>query len=113
MSTKPTMLQIANSKALWMEYVDPQNTAPDEFESMTVSQRMNVQIDLWPDEYDEELRNLAIEVAGIVYDGDSKDERDELESEIFDWLADGETNVLEAAAVAVEWEIYEAEAAEA
>lgn len=112
MTTKPSMLRIANSKALWMEYVDPQNNAPSEFDSMTVSQRMNVQINLWPDEYDEELRTLAIEIAGIVYDGDDKNERDELEGEIYDWLADGETNVLEADALAVEWEIYEADAAE-
>jgi len=110
---KPSMLRIANSKALWMEYVDPQNAAPGEFESLTVTQRMNVQIELWPDEYDEELRTLAIEIAGIVYDGDSKDERDELESEIFDWLSDGETVTLPADALAVEWEIYEAEAADA
>lgn len=110
---KPTMQRIARSKSLWDEYVDPQNAAPGEFDSLTVAQRMNVQINLRPDEYDEELRTLAIEIAGIVYDGDSKDERDELEGEIYDWLADGETVTLPADALAVEWEIYEAEAAEA
>jgi len=110
---KPTMLEIANSKALWMEYVDPQNAAPGEFDSLTVAQRMNVQINLWPDEYDEELRNLAIEIAGIVYDGDSKDERDALEGEIYDWLADGETITQGADELAAEWEEYEATAAEA
>ena len=113
MSTKPTMIRIAKSKALWMEYVDPQDAAPSEFDSMTVAQRMNVQINLWPDEYDEELRTLAIEIAGIVYDGDSKNERDELEGEIYDWLADGETITQGADELAVEWEIYEANAAEA
>lgn len=111
--TKPTMQRIARSKALWMEYVDPQGNAPEQFDDLTVEQRVNIQADLWPDEYAEELRVLAIEIAGIVLDGDDKNERDALESEIFDWLVDGETVTEDADALAVEWEIYEANAAEA
>jgi Arc/MetJ-type ribon-helix-helix transcriptional regulator len=110
---KPTMKRIASSKALWNEYVDPQRNDPELFDSLTVEQRINVQRELWPDEYDEELRTLAIEIAGIVLDGDDKDERDAIEGEIYDWLADGETVTLDADALAVEWEIYEATAAEA
>jgi hypothetical protein len=110
---KPTMKRIASSKALWNEYVDPQRNDPELFDSLTVEQRINVQRDLWPDEYDEELRTLAIEIAGIVLDGDDKNERDAIEGEIYDWLADGETVTLDADALAVEWEIYEATAAEA
>jgi len=110
---KPTMQRIARSKALWNEYVDPDGNAPEQFDALTVMQRVNVQRHLWPDEYDEELRVLAIEIAGIVLDGDDKNERDALESEIFDWLADGETVTEDADALAVEWEIYEAYAAEA
>ncbi len=110
---KPSMQRIARSKSMWDQYVDPQRADPALYASLTVTERVNVQRNLWPDEYDEELRTLAIEIAGIVYDGDSKDERDELEGEIYDWLADGETVTESADALAVEWEIYEATAAEA
>lgn len=34
---KPTMQRIARSKSLWDEYVDPQNAAPGEFDSLTVA----------------------------------------------------------------------------
>ncbi len=110
---KTTMQRIARSKALWSEYVDTDNNAPEQFDALTVEQRVNIQADLWPDEYDEELRVLAIEIAGIVLDGDDKDERDALEAEIFDWLKNGKTVTEDADALAVEWEIYEANAAEA
>jgi hypothetical protein len=113
MNSKPTMKRIANSKALWNEYVDPQRNDPELFDSLTVEQRINIQRELWPDEYDEELRTLAIEIAGIVLDGDDKNERDAIEGEIYDWLADGETITQDADALAVEWEIYEADAADA
>ena len=113
MNSKPTMIRIAQSKALWNEYVDPQGNDPALFDSLTVEQRVNVQRDLWPDEYDEELRTLAIEIAGIVLDGDDKNERDALEGEIYDWLADGETITRGADELAAEWEEYEATAAEA
>lgn len=109
--TKPTMQRIARSKALWNEYVDPDANDPEQFDSLTVEQRVNIQAELWPDEYDEELRVLAIEIAGIVLDGDDKNERAALEGEIYDWLKGGETVTKDADALAVEWEIYEAEAA--
>lgn len=111
MTSKPTMIRIAQSKALWNEYVDPQANDPALFDSLTVEKRVNVQRNLWPDEYAEELRTLAIEIAGIVLDGDDKYERDALEGEIYDWLADGETVTKSADELAVEWEEYEADAA--
>ncbi len=63
---------------------------------------------------DVQRATLATEIADIVLDADSKFERDALAAEIYDWLADGDdVDGLTAEALAVEWEIYEADAAEA
>lgn len=51
---KPTMQDIAESRELWKEYVDPQNNDPELFDTMTVQERMDLQRDLWPDEVDDD-----------------------------------------------------------
>lgn len=53
MST-PTMQQIAESRELWMEYVDPQNNEPELFDKLTVQERVDLQRDMWPAEVDDD-----------------------------------------------------------
>lgn len=114
MITKPSMSEIAVNRELWEQYVDPQNGDPKAFDRMSIEGKINLQRNLWPDEYAQEMRDMAEAVAWIVEDGENDVELDELKGEICDWLIDGETVTNQTADdLAAKWQEYCETAAEA
>ena len=50
MNSKPSMEEIATTRELWQQYVDPQNNDPEAFDRMTVEEKIKLQRELWPAE---------------------------------------------------------------
>ena len=49
MPNDPTRTEIANSYALWVEYVDPQEHGTEaEFDAMTIEEKVEFQREMWP-----------------------------------------------------------------
>lgn len=62
MSKQYTYKEIAADRQLWMEYVDPSATmTEEEFEQMSIEERIKLQSDIWgkevSDELDKELKS--------------------------------------------------------
>ncbi len=69
--SKPSMEQIARSSDLWGQYVDPEDATP--FDSLTFDERMQTQVELYPDAAREELHarvddnDALAPYAGVIF----------------------------------------------
>ena len=51
---KHTIRQLATNRSLWEEYIDPQNNAPDAFDALTVAEKMEAIVEMFPGDVDDD-----------------------------------------------------------
>ena len=58
---KHTVRELATNENLWREYIDPTNQGGNDFETMSVKGKMEMIVDLWPEDIlDDDTEALGI-----------------------------------------------------